>query len=106
MFRPTALKGQKDLMPQNSATATTENASRYLQQLCKHWSHKATVEFTPEAGDIRFENGNVLTMQAKPDQLVMQVEVPDGGDLAQWQGVVDRHILRFAFREELEINWA
>jgi hypothetical protein len=94
-------------MPQTaSATATTENASRYLQQLCKHWSHKATVEFTPEAGDIRFESGNVLTLQAKPDQLEMQVSVPDDGDLAHFKDVVDRHILRFAFREDLQIVWA
>lgn len=88
-----------------SATAATENASRYLQQLCKHWGHKATVEFTPEAGDIRFESGNVLSLQAKPAQLLMQVSVPDDGDLAHFRDVVDRHVLRFAFREDLQINW-
>jgi hypothetical protein len=88
-----------------SATAATANASRYLQQLSKHWGHKAKVEFTPEAGDIRFDSGNVLTLQAQPQQLVMQVEVPDDGDLAHFKDVVDRHILRFAFREDLQIVW-
>ena len=36
------------LMPRSQATVTTASASRYLQQLCKHWSHKFAVEFTPE----------------------------------------------------------
>ena len=27
------------------ATVPTAHASRYLQQLCKHWSHKLPVEF-------------------------------------------------------------
>ncbi|MGH1355525.1 MAG: DUF2218 domain-containing protein [Thalassovita sp.] len=89
-----------------SATAATQSASRYLQQLCKHWGHKAAVEFTPESGDIRFESGNVLTLQAMPDQLDMQVSVPDDGDLAHFKDVVDRHIQRFAFREDLQIIWA
>lgn len=93
-------------MPQSaSATANTANASRYLQQLCKHWGHKAAVEFTPESGEIRFESGNLLTLQATPDQLLMQVSVPDDGDLAHFKDVVDRHVLRFAFREDLQINW-
>lgn len=94
-------------MPQNAAaTARTENASRYLQQLCKHWGHKATVEFTPQEGDIRFPTGNRLTMQAHPDHLAMQVTVPDDGDLVHFKDVVDRHIQRFAFREDLQIIWA
>jgi hypothetical protein len=94
------------IMPQTaSATAQTANASRYLQQLCKHWGHKALVEFTPEAGDIQFDTGNQLIMQAHPDHLAMTVNVPDDGDLEHFKGVVDSHIQRFAFREDLKIIW-
>lgn len=89
-----------------SATAATENASRYLQQLCKHWSHKAKAEFTPEHGRVTFDSGNQLTMSAHPDRLDLSVNVPDSGDLAHFQDVVDRHLVRFAFREELTIIWA
>ena len=87
------------------ATAATEHASRYLQQLCKHWSHKATAEFTPRAGTITFPNGNSLAMAAQPDQLDLTVEVPDDADLAHFKDVVDRHLIRFAFREDLKIVW-
>lgn len=94
-------------MPQHaSATATTDHASRYLQQLCKHWSHKAEAEFTAQAGTVTFEGGNRLAMTARPDRLDLEVTVPQNGDLAHFQDVVARHLVRFAFREELEIRWA
>ena len=31
------------------ANVPTTHASKYLQQLCKHWQHNLAVEFTPEA---------------------------------------------------------
>lgn len=89
----------------DSAIAETEHASRYLQQLGKHWSHKAEVSVTPETATITFPNGNHLTMQATPNHLTLAVSVPTDGDLAHFRDVVDRHILRFAFREDLTILW-
>ena len=41
-------------MHASHATITTTSASRYLQQLCKHWQHNLTVDFTPEAGTVIF----------------------------------------------------
>ncbi|WP_299354466.1 DUF2218 domain-containing protein [uncultured Shimia sp.] len=94
-------------MPQTaSATADTENANRYLQQLCKHWSHKAQAKFSPEAGEIAFESGNTLSMVAHTNHLELQVHVPDEADLKRFQEVVDAHLKRFAFREDLQIIWS
>ena len=36
------------------ALVPTAHASRYLQQLCKHWEHNLQVEFTPENGTVIF----------------------------------------------------
>ena len=36
------------------ASVPTKSGSRYLQQLCKHWAHNLTVEFTPVEGTIIF----------------------------------------------------
>lgn len=88
-----------------TATAPTQFASRYLQQLCKHWSHKAEVSFTPDKGSITFENGNKLDLTAFPDHLALSANVPDDADLGHFQAVVDRHLIRFAFRETLSITW-
>ena len=89
-----------------TATAQTENASRYLQQLCKHWSHKAETEFSTQVGEISFASGNVLKLNADNTQLALSVEVPDADSLKPFQDVVDAHLLRFAFREDLEILWS
>lgn len=84
----------------------TASASRYLQQLCKHWSHKFTVEFTPVEGRIAFSSGS-CSLQADAERLTMQVEAPDEAAATRLAGVVVDHLKRFAFREELgEINWS
>ncbi|SMY09339.1 aldolase/citrate lyase family protein [Flavimaricola marinus] len=100
-------KAALSLLPDQSAhgTAETSNASRYLQQLCKHWSHKAAVEFDPNAGTIRFDGGNQVQMSATATQLAVTATTGPRGDLERWKGVVSRHLERFAFREEFSLVW-
>jgi len=96
------------LLPGQSVTgfAVTPSASRYLQQLCKHWSHKASVSVTPESGSISFETGNTVQMTASEQRLDVTVGTGARGDLARWQGVVEAHLKRFAFREDLTFDWS
>ncbi|MFT3964830.1 MAG: DUF2218 domain-containing protein [Sphingobium sp.] len=83
----------------------TDKASRYLQQLAKHFAHKLPVTFTPETGDIAFTIGN-CHMDAEEGRLVLSLTAPDGADLPQLQDVVERHLVRFAFREaDLAVAW-
>jgi hypothetical protein len=94
-------------MPSSSARIATANASRYLQQVCKHWSHKFAVEFTPERGHVPFADDRVCRFEAEPEALVMHVEAPDDESLARTQNVVVDHVKRFAFREELgAVAWS
>ncbi len=93
-------------MPTSQARVSTASASRYLQQLCKHWSHKFAVEFTPEKGRIPFADGRVCSLQATSDALTLQADAPDAETLERLQRVVVEHMKRFAFREDLgEIQW-
>jgi hypothetical protein len=88
------------------ARVPTLSASRYLQQLAKHWSHKMTVTFTAEEGTIDFPNGARLAMRADPDTLDIVLTVPDDGDMARMREVVASHLDRFAFREApLTFDW-
>lgn len=88
------------------ATIATAHASRYLQQLCKHWSHKLVVEFTPEHGRVEFPGGTVTTMQADAGGLEVRIEAPDAETLERMKGVVMNHLDRFAFREApLTADW-
>lgn len=88
------------------ARVPTASASRYLQQLAKHWSHKMAVTFTAEEGTIAFPNGSHLAMKADSDTLDVVLTVPEGEDDARMRDVVSSHLDRFAFREApLTFDW-
>ena len=100
-----------------SATASvpTASASKYLQQLCKHWQHNLTVEFTPDHGTVVFPKdargadwpGHALvTFGAGADALTVRIDASAEGQLAALKGAVARHLDRFAFREApLPFDW-
>lgn len=88
------------------ARVPTLSASRYLQQLAKHWSHKMEVVFNAEEGTIVFPNGAKLAMRADSDTLDVVLTVPEDGDTARMREVVSSHLDRFAFREApLTFDW-
>jgi uncharacterized protein len=87
------------------AVVPTAHASRYLQQLCKHWSHKFDVTFDVVSGHIPLPLGSA-DLAAGDMALTVMCEVPEGGDLHRIQQVVADHLNRFAFREgELAFQW-
>lgn len=88
------------------ARVPTASASRYLQQLAKHWAHKMEVSFSPEEGTIAFPNGAHLAMRADSQTLDLSLTVPGDGDAGRMRRVVAEHIDRFAFREgPLTYDW-
>lgn len=88
----------------STAIVPTDKASRYLQQLAKHFAHKLPVSFDPAAGNIPFSVGE-CAMAAEEGRLVLTLTSPDAESLAQLESVVERHLVRFAFREELAVEW-
>jgi uncharacterized protein len=92
-------------MTMKSHTAIpTAHASRYLQQLCKHFAHKLPVEFDPQAGKIGFPIGD-CNLSATDEALQLDLTSADAAQLDQLKDVVIRHLERFAFREELSVTW-
>ncbi len=93
-------------MSASIARVPTASASRYLQQLAKHWSHKMDVSYSEQEGRIAFPNGSLLEMLADSETLDLLLTVPDDEDMAQMRDVVARHLDRFAFREApLTFDW-
>jgi len=99
----------------STTSVPTASASRYLQQLCKHWAHNLAVEFDAEKGRVVFPKDargadwpgdGVFTMVATPDTLECRIDASSDGQLQGLKGAVERHLNRFAFREgELDFNW-
>ncbi len=91
-------------MLHSEARVQTATPARYLGQLCKHFAHKIPVTLEAHTGSIAFPAG-LCRLAADDDVLVLRVEAPDEGALAQVQDVVARHLVRFAFREPPAIEW-
>lgn len=97
------------------ATVPTTHASRYLQQLCKHWQHNLTVEFTPEHGTVAFPKDArgaawardaLVTFDAGADALSVRIDASSAEHVEAMKDVVARHLDRFAFREApLAFDW-
>jgi hypothetical protein len=95
---------QEGIMPSSEARVLTEHASKYLQQLCKHFGHRIPATFDADSGHLTFEMGTTALVAA-PALLVLRNEAPDAAGLTRLEGVIASHLVRFAFREELKIDW-
>ena len=91
-------------MPRTRAVVGTAHASRYLQQLCKHWAHRFPTEFGPEAGRIALPLGETR-LGADAEALSIDLVADDAAKLSGLRDVVVRHVERFAFRESLRFDW-
>ena len=97
------------------ATVPTAHASRYLQQLCKHWAHNLTVDFDPGHGTVAFPKdvrgadypGDALvTFDAQAEALDVRIDATSSEQRDALKDVVARHLDRFAFREApLQFDW-
>ena len=96
------------------ASVPTASARKYLQQVCKHWSHNLAVEFDAARGTIVFprdargadwQADGLVTLIAGADALVCRIDASETGQLEGLKGALARHIDRFAFRETLAWDW-
>lgn len=83
----------------------TEHGSRYLQQLCKHWSHKFTVTFDEHHGHVCFGEDMEAVFDAQDGALMLRAIHADASRLPDLERVIADHLKRFAFREGLSIEW-
>ncbi|MET9817255.1 MULTISPECIES: DUF2218 domain-containing protein [unclassified Streptomyces] len=119
-------------MPIAEARVETERPSRYLVQLCKHFSNKgrhlghrthahqggdaqalrdmrtvaeqAQVKWSDTAGEVGLPWGRI-TMGTVTGALTLRVQAADEEDLSRLQGLVAGHIERFGRREGLRVSW-
>jgi hypothetical protein len=91
-------------MPNSKARAETANASRYLQQLAKHWGHKFPVTFTPQTATIDLPLGRA-DLAADDTGLDVVLNGEPEADMARFKTVVEEHIQRFGHRETLTFDW-
>lgn len=98
-----------------TASVVTAHASKYLQQVCKHWEHnlavtydaaKGTVTFPHDARGASWAGDALVTFTAHPEALECRIDASEPGQRDGLKGAVERHIDRFAFRETLAWDWS
>ena len=93
-------------MPTAKASVHTTNAAKYIQQLCKHWSHRLEVDLSDRKGVVRFPDA-VVTLEAGENALLVTIEGEQSETVERMKGVVASHLDRFAFREApLPFDWS
>ena len=91
------------------ATITSEKAGRYLVQLCKHFAHKIPATWDETEGEETKGHADfgigTCEMTAKDGALLLACNAPDAEGLGKVKYVVEDHVVRFAWKEELKIDW-
>ena len=86
--------------------ATAPNKARtYMIQLCKHFGHKIEAKFDDVHGRIVFGERVCELEVSAPDVLRISLSADSEASLHAVADIVDRHLRRFAFKEELQIQW-
>jgi hypothetical protein len=88
----------------SEARIPSASAGRYLVQLCKHFAHRVPVTLQEDSGAIVFDTG-VCALKASDGVLTMALDAADAEGMSKLKDVVARHLVRFAFREDLLIEW-
>lgn len=83
-----------------TARCQTPHADKYIQQLCKHFGHKIEASYAEGHGECRFSCGTAK-MDAGAENLAIEVEATDAEGLKDTKHVIESHLIRFAFRENL-----
>ena len=87
------------------AQVQTDQASRYLVQLCKHFAHKVATDYDANQGRVDFPPGTCV-MRAEGGQLHIRCEANSEPNLNIVKDVVEVHLVRFARNESIAVMWS
>lgn len=91
-------------MEKSTSIIKTQVASSYIGKLCRHFAHKIETEYTDTTGKAIFPGG-ICMMHAEPNQLTFRIETHDSEGLEKIKGVLIRHLVKFAYKENLVVTW-
>lgn len=97
-------------MPTTITIIKTKSAHKYVAQLCKHFAHKVESTFILDneartaEGLTKFPMGEAVFV-AKDDVLTVTAICDSEETCKLVHSVFDSHIIKFAFREQLDYEW-
>lgn len=85
---------------QSSSLLKTNEASRIITRLCKHWSHRFEVAYDEKQGQIHFDQAQCL-LKVAGDGLYIELKAENTELLERFKQVFYDHAIRMA-KEPLE----
>ena len=82
----------------STARYPSPNASKYVQQLAKHFAHKIEVHTDEHSAGFSLQAGHVR-LETDGETLLVTIEAEDAKSLIDARYVIDKHLVIFAFRE-------
>lgn len=76
-----------------------------MRKLGQHWSHRFPVKFDENSGCVIQMPNTVCELRACPKTLEVELQLGEGEDSGRIETVVEEHLKRFGFREELQFAW-
>lgn len=75
-----------------------------MRQLCSHFAHKVPASCDDASGWIEFPFGH-CRLAVDDSSLLLTAEAENPEDLDRLEGVIARHLARFAWRETPDVVW-
>lgn len=91
-------------MLHSTARVVTDRPHRYIKQLVSHMGHKVPTELDEERGCIMFSRGSCLLV-ASTARFDMIVKAGAADAVAAVEDTITRHLLRFATKDALTVEW-
>ena len=82
----------------------TQQGGLYIGKLCRHFAHKIQTEYTANEGIAHFPTGT-CRMEAQASELIFKIDAKDAESCTKIQGVIDRHLVKFAYKEPYHLTW-
>ncbi len=86
------------------AKVSTPHGLSYTRRLCRHFAHKIPTTFEGSRGQIEFAFG-LCTIDCDEQIMHVRIDVSDAAELDRAEGVVERHLIRMANKDQPVVTW-
>jgi hypothetical protein len=94
------------MLDTSTATVATARAARYGKQLVSHLGRRSVGVWNEESATGTLDmNDNTAHVAFSCTPQALLIEITTGADIATYEDVVGRHLVRFGERDELTVAW-
>ncbi|ELE5027051.1 DUF2218 domain-containing protein [Vibrio fluvialis] len=91
---------------QSKAELRSEHVAKYLVTLCRHFARKVPACWDEVQGRVEFPSGvTTLSLDDEQQRLIFVCQSDSAEKVAVQQSIINEHIVMFARREPITLDW-